>query len=230
MIRQLASRLVSVDLLTQAAQLLEHQVKFRLKSVEKARVGLRLAVIYMLNRQFEKALSTLKITRWRNLPGDLLTERRQVEARILANLDKPEDALLAMVGDESQEAKLIRVDLYWQMRRWQDTVSMLGDLLGDAWEGPRALLREERAYVLRTAVAMALDGNEEGLDVLRERYVEKMRDTADFEGFDLITQKIDPRTTEFRKVSGAIAQIDTLESFMTRYREKLYGDEVGAVN
>jgi tetratricopeptide (TPR) repeat protein len=230
MIRQLANRLVSVDLLTRAAGLLEHQVKFRLKSVEKSRVGLRLAVIYMLHRRFDKAMSTMKITRWRNLPPELLMERRQIEARILSNLEKPEDALLALVGDASKEANLIRVDLYWQMRRWQDMIQTLAEILGNAWNGPRALTREERSYVMKMAVAMALDGNETGLDQLRHDYANKMTDTKDAEGFDLITQKIDPRTTEFRKVAGAIAQIDTLESFMSRYRERLYGGKIGETN
>ena len=227
MIRQLATRLVSVDLLDRAAQLLEHQVKFRLKSVKKARVGLRLAVIYMLNRKFDKALSTMKVTRWRNLPGPLAAERKQVEARILLNLEQPEDALLALVGDQTDEAHLIRTDIYWQMRRWGDVAESLDEILLDAWRGPRALTKRERSYVMRLAVALALDNNEEGIDNLREQYGKKMTGTPDSEGFNLITRKIDSRTTEFRKVASAIAQIDTLESFMTKYREKLYGGEVG---
>ena len=44
MIRRLADRLVSVDLLPQAAKLLSHQVEFRLGGQDKARVGARLAV------------------------------------------------------------------------------------------------------------------------------------------------------------------------------------------
>ena len=230
MIRQLATRQVSVDLLDKAAQLLEHQVKFRLKSVKKAQVGLRLAVIYMLNRNFEKALSTMKVTRWRNLPGPLAAERKQVEARILSNLELPEDALLALVGDQTDEANLIRIDLYWQMRRWGDVAETLNEVLQDSWQGPRALTREERAYVMKLAVSLALDSNEEGIDELRNRYAKKMSGTPDSEGFNLITKKIDPRTTEFRKVAGAIAQINTLENFMTKYREKLYGNEIGNTN
>jgi tetratricopeptide (TPR) repeat protein len=230
MIRQLATRLVSVDLLDRAAQLLEHQVKFRLKSVKKAQVGLRLAVIYMLNRKFDKALSTMKVTRWRNLPGPLAAERKQVEARILLNLEQPEDALLALVGDQTDEAHLIRTDLFWQMRRWDDVAETLNEVLQDAWDGPRALTQRERGSVMKLAVAMALGENEEGLDELREKYAKKMSGTPDSEGFNLITKKIDPRTTEFRKVAGAIAQINTLENFMTKYREKLYGNEIGNDN
>ena len=227
MIRQLATRLVSVDLLDRAAQLLEHQVKFRLKSVKRAQVGLRLAVIYMLNRKFDKALSTMKITRWRNLPGPLAAERKQVEARILSNLELPEDALLALVGDQTDEAHLIRTDLYWQMQRWSDVAETLNEILQDAWKGPRALTKGERSYVMKLAVALALDSDETSIDELRARYARKMTGTPDSEGFNLITEKIDPRTTEFRKVASAIAQINTLENFMTKYREKLYGNQVG---
>jgi tetratricopeptide (TPR) repeat protein len=227
MIRQLATRLVSVDLLDRAAQLLKHQVEFRLKSVKKARVGLRLAVIYMLNRKFDKALSIMKITRWRNLPGPLAAERKQVEARILLNLEQPEDALLALVGDQTDEAHLIRTDIYWEMRRWSDVVETLNEILQDAWKGPRALTRIERSYVMKLAVALAQNEDDDGIVELRARYEKKMNGTPDSEGFNLITKKIDLRTTEFRKVAGAIAQINTLESFMTKYREKLYGNQVG---
>ena len=45
MVRRLADRLVSVDLLQQAAELLDYQVQFRLRGEEKAAVASRLAAI-----------------------------------------------------------------------------------------------------------------------------------------------------------------------------------------
>ena len=44
MIRKLADRLVSVDLLDQAAELLQHQVDNRLQGAARAQVAVRLAV------------------------------------------------------------------------------------------------------------------------------------------------------------------------------------------
>jgi len=210
--------------------LLEHQVKFRLKGMNKAKVGLRLAVIHMLDQQFEKALSTIKISRWRNLPDGLSTERRHLEARILAKLDKPEEALKVLVGDITEEASLIRVDLHWQMRGWQAVIQTQADILGDVWNSSDALTEAQRKYVMRMAVGMALDGNEVGLDQLRSDYVAKMVGTPDAEGFDVITKKVDKESTQFRKVAGAIAQIDTLETLMTRYRDKLKGDNLVKAN
>ena len=57
MIRKLADRLVSVDLLDQAAELLQHQVDHRLQGAARAQVATRLAVIYLMNRKPDRALA-----------------------------------------------------------------------------------------------------------------------------------------------------------------------------
>ena len=51
MIRYLADRLVQVDLLDQAAELLKHQIKYRLDDKRRAEVARQLAVIYLIGRQ-----------------------------------------------------------------------------------------------------------------------------------------------------------------------------------
>ena len=63
MIRRLADRLVSVDLLDQAAELLQHQVDHRLQGAARAQVATRLAMIYLMNRKPDRALATLQATR-----------------------------------------------------------------------------------------------------------------------------------------------------------------------
>ena len=60
MIRRLADRLVSVDLLDQAAELLQHQVDHRLQGGARAQVATRLAVVYLMNRKPDRALATLQ--------------------------------------------------------------------------------------------------------------------------------------------------------------------------
>ena len=56
MIRRLADRLVSVDLLDQAAELLQYQVDHRLQGAARAQVATRLAVIYLMDRKPDRAL------------------------------------------------------------------------------------------------------------------------------------------------------------------------------
>ena len=67
MIRRLADRLVSVDLLDQAAELLQHQVDHRLQGAARAQVATRLAVIYLMNRKPDRALAVLQATRMADL-------------------------------------------------------------------------------------------------------------------------------------------------------------------
>src|SRR6185295_9017419 len=67
MIRKLADRLVSVDLLEQAAELLQHQVDHRLQGAARAQVATRLAMIYLMNRKPDRALAALRVSRLSDL-------------------------------------------------------------------------------------------------------------------------------------------------------------------
>src|SRR5207237_1151569 len=49
MIRKLADRLVGIDLLDQAAELLQYQVDRRLEGAARAQVAARLAMVYLTN-------------------------------------------------------------------------------------------------------------------------------------------------------------------------------------
>jgi tetratricopeptide (TPR) repeat protein len=71
MVRKLVRRLVDVDLLDQAAQLLKYQVENRLDGVPRAQVATDLAVIYLMDRQPEKALQTINASRTTVLPTAL---------------------------------------------------------------------------------------------------------------------------------------------------------------
>src|SRR6202044_2188695 len=63
MIRRLADRLVAVDLLDQAADLLQYQVDNRLEGAAKAQVATRLAVVYLMDHKADRALAALRSTR-----------------------------------------------------------------------------------------------------------------------------------------------------------------------
>ena len=56
MIRRLADRLVAVDLLDQASELLQYQVDKRLEGAARAQVAARLAMVYLTNRKPDRAI------------------------------------------------------------------------------------------------------------------------------------------------------------------------------
>src|SRR6201999_6554 len=75
MIRRLTDRLVSVDLLDQAAELLQHQVDHRLQGAARSQVATRLAVIYLMNKKPDRALATINATRSPELPTEIRNQR-----------------------------------------------------------------------------------------------------------------------------------------------------------
>ena len=125
MIRRLADRLVSVDLLDQAAELLQHQVDHRLQGAARAQVATRLAVIYLMNRKPDRALATLRTTRTADLSNDLRDQRLLLEARALSDIGRHDLALELIANISSREAIRLRSDILWAARRWRDAAEQI---------------------------------------------------------------------------------------------------------
>src|SRR5665213_8730 len=102
MIRRLTDRLVSVDLLDQAAELLQHQVDHRLQGAARAQVATRLAVIYLMDRKPDKALKALQLTRIADLSSELRSQRLLLEARALSDLGRHDMALEVIAAMKSR--------------------------------------------------------------------------------------------------------------------------------
>jgi hypothetical protein len=230
MVRNLADRLVSVDLLGRAAELIDFQVNFRLRGAEKARVAAKLAAIYLLDRQPEKALEALDKSRFRAIPGSLLRERRYLQTRALVELQRFEDAQRLIARDETDEANALKADIYWSTSDWPRAAEGFETVLGNRHQSDSALSRQERNQVMQMTVAYALANDKAAIDSVRARYGSLMAATEDATGFEVLTSNPDRASIGFREVASRIAQIDTLDSFMERYRSDLQQDGVGAIN
>ncbi|MGD9924734.1 MAG: tetratricopeptide repeat protein, partial [Pseudorhodoplanes sp.] len=113
MIRRLADRLVSVDLLPQAAELLQHQIDNRLQGAARAHVATRLAVIYLMDSKPERAQAVLRTTRSPELNTDLRHLRLLLEARALSDIGRHDLALEVIASIENREAIRLRADILW---------------------------------------------------------------------------------------------------------------------
>ena len=118
MVRKMVKRLVSVDLLTQASELLKYQADERLNGVAKAQVATDLAVIDLMDKRPEDALGALNDSRTTLLPTALNAQRRIVEARALMGLGRYDHALEILQGDKSADAADIRAEAQWKQRAW----------------------------------------------------------------------------------------------------------------
>ena len=170
MVRRLARRLVDVDLLSQAADLLKYQAEHRLDGVPRAEVATDLATIQLMNRQPEAALDALNSSRTTILPTALSVQRRLIESRAWLGLGQYDHALEILENDRSGDADAVRAEVQWKKHDWSGASALLERRLGDRWKNPAPLSGEEEASLLRAGVAMSLAGDEGGLTRLRGHY------------------------------------------------------------
>lgn len=220
LIRNLADRLVEVDLLTQAADLLTYQVKNRLQGAARAQVAAHAAAIELMDRKPGRALNMLHDTRISGLATDLVRSRLMLEARALSELQRPDLALEMIAGYSGDDANRLRADIQWAAQRWQSAAEALELMLGTRWRDAEALDDDARKDVLRAAIAYALADDDLGLDRLRQKYAGKIASTPDQATFDIVTAPAATRGADFITIAKSISVSDTLKSFLDDYRKR----------
>jgi hypothetical protein len=220
MIRRLTDRLVAVDLLGPAEQLLDHQVSQRLDGVARAVVATKLALIYLMDHKPDDALKTLNASRQTRLPDEVGEQRRLLEARALAGIKRYDAAINLIADDTSADAKRLRVDIYWDSANWSVAGGKIEEMLGQRWTDAAPLNETERDLIMRAAVAYSLGNEEKNLEMLRDHYTAKMNASPDSKAFAVVTERIDRQGVAFRDLAKKIASIDTLQAFMADFKKR----------
>ncbi len=216
-VRHLARRLVSVDLLSQAEDLLRYQMTYRLSpGTEKARVGVQLGKVYLLDQQPKMTLGALKDSATPSLPEALTETRRNLKVAALIELGRYDDAIQALAGATDATAAALRAGIYWRARKWPEEAATLSQILGQRYADQAPLSATERLDVLRLAVALVMSGNNTALNRLRAQYAPRLVGTPQAEPFRAVTEKIGGAGT--LPSSTFIANLDQLQSFLAHYQ------------
>lgn len=170
MVRRLARRLIDVDLLDQAAELLKYQAENRLDGVAKAQVSANLAAVYLMNRQAEPALQALWSSRNTLLPTAVAQERRALEARALMELGRYDHALEVLGRDATPQARQVRAEILWKQENWAEAAALYEQRLGDRWRDTTPLTPVEESELIRAGVGYSLSNNSAALTRLSQRY------------------------------------------------------------
>ncbi|HUG62290.1 MAG TPA: hypothetical protein VMP03_10620, partial [Methylomirabilota bacterium] len=225
MVRRLADRLVDVDLLPQAAELLSHQVENRLRGAARAEVAADLAMVYLLDKRPERALRTLARTRQPELPLSIERQRRTVEGRALADTGKPDLALDLLQPLQGSDIDRLRAEILWQADRHLAAGEQFERLLGARWSDDLPLTDGEQLDILKAGIAYTLVADGLSLDRLRSKFASKMALTPNALAFEAVTAPISTAGASFEEVVRSIAAIDKAQDFLTEYRTRFRPSE-----
>ncbi len=218
MIQNLADRLSEVELLDRSAALLENQVEFRLSGEERSRVGARLALIHLLRRKPKQALSSLELTGYGNNPESLQQQRTLLTARALMGLKETERALKLLEGDDSREAKLLALEIYWDAKTWPELIQTAEQLMAER-EDPTAPLNDSEVDILmKLGIGYVFAQQSEQLQYLRDYFLPLMEDADQRDLFSFITEDT---LLDYRNITKLSQQIGRMESFLANYKNKM---------
>ena len=231
MVRRLADRLVDVDLLDRAAELLQDQVEFRLVGVEKARVGAQLALIHILAHNFEDSTRILDGSSVQDIPEELADQRRHLRSRSLMGQERIEEALGLLKEDKSMDADLLRMEMHWNDHNWVQVSQTLNRILrAYAAKANQPLDELQAQTVLNMGIAMTLSGNERGVDRLRLDYGEAMDDSPFRDAFRLIASPDTFGLISYTSIAGKVKDVKNFQTFMSAYQERLKARRLSEIN
>jgi len=220
MIRRLADRLVAVDLLDQASELLQYQVDKRLDGAARAQVATRLAMVYLTNRKPDRAITALRSTRIADLSGELRQQRLLLEARAQSDVGRHGLALDIISNIPGREAIRLRSDIYWAARQWRESAEQIELYYGERWRDFKPLDPVEKGDVIRAAVGYALAEDDIGLSRFREKYAPLMSGGADRIAFDTASKPAGASSVEFAQIAKMAAKVDTLDGFLREMKAR----------
>jgi hypothetical protein len=122
----IAKRLVRLDLLENAADLLRHQINYRLKGAKRVVNADHLAIVLMMDKKPSEAILILDDSDKDNFNFEEHEYRVRLRAKALINLEKYDEALDYIRDDKSDEAEILRKEALFQSKRWNNYADIIG--------------------------------------------------------------------------------------------------------
>ena len=219
MTERLADRLVGVDLLDQASDLLDRQMRTQLEKEPRSKIGAKLAGIYLLNHKPDKALITLQDSVYGENQSLLRLQRNRIAAEAMVDLGKLDIAMQTLGDDNSLDTDKIRIRIYWQQKDWSKLAARIENLLKLRPDITAPMSLDESEYLIKLALAYVFQDNKVQLQYLRDYFTPLMKDNPNAQVFDFITSKdISINSRNFDEVLKSVENTDT---FIKNYKAKI---------
>lgn len=176
LIAQIGDRLRNLGLFDRAIEVLEQQLKYRVKEpAVRGEMGRNLALIYQLNNNFDESLNALVRTESPELNADLVKSRQYIEAENYINLgqlDKAQGILNSI--DEPKATKLL-AEIGWMEDEYSKVVNEYEKIYDNPKDLPFEWGEEDKLGFVRLAVAYNNLGRLRDLESLIKRYDQNLR-------------------------------------------------------
>jgi hypothetical protein len=210
----MAERLAGLDLIREAAALLDALLTARPAAEDRAAAGADLAELWLREPAPEAALAALARSRTdAPLPAGLDQRRRILEAAALGRLERRAPALALLDGVHTAAADSLRVALLWQERDWPRLIATIEHVLARRAPGS-PLTDEEQVMVLELAVAHGHLGESAARAQLRARFGEALRGQPLEKAFLMATAAPDPAVAPEAILAAAEQQLQRVRGYL----------------
>lgn len=219
--QKLADRLVSVDLLDRASEILYDQLRHRtLPELQKHKIGARLALIKLFENKNQEALGILESTEMENAPESISGHRRIIKAKALSNLGENDEALALLKDDLSKNAVLLRSEIYWNAGMWNEASDSIKYLI-EKPQPDKPLSDEQIAIILDWATALKKSGKETVIVRLRNRFLPYFEKTPYYSTFNILTNNLEKDTIDINDINGIVNDVAAFRNFAKIYNQNL---------
>lgn len=220
-VQKLADRLVAVDLLARAMEMLKDQLRLvNLEDIQKVQIGTRLALIYLFQEDNIAALDILDKTEMENMPQSLSQYRKIIRAQALDALGKHDDALELLEDDASKNALLLKSGIYWKNARWDKAADTLKYLIEKPVKD-KPLSEEQINYILDWATALKKAGRETVIIRLRNKFEPYFAKTPYYSIFNVLTNNLEPDKIDLKAISQTVNDVAAYSNFSKLYNKSL---------
>jgi hypothetical protein len=163
-ILMIAKRLIKLDLLDKAIDLLKHQVMYRLTGEKRVVNADFLATILLMHKKPAAAIKILDETDKDNFKFDEHQYRRRLRARALIDLKKYNQALVHLKDDDSNDASILRKECLFRNRDWQQYIDVVEPSLSQIVDNKITDSMEQD--IVRLGISYTMQNNLESLENL----------------------------------------------------------------